>query len=194
MDLSKILSISGKPGLYLMVGEAKNNLIVESLLDGKKSPSFAHDRVSTLKEISIYTETEDVALEKVLKNIFDHTGGKPIENPKKASGDTLKSLFAEVLPEYDRDAVYVSDIKKVFSWYNLLLEKELLEFNEEENSDDEVTDSQTEETDIKSEGGSEDKSKDESKDKSEDKPKDKSEDEPKDKSEDKPEDKSEDKE
>ncbi len=131
MDLSKILSISGKPGLYLRVGEAKNNLIVESLVDGKKMPSFAHDRVSTLKEISIYTEGEDVALEKVLKKIFDFTEGKPVENPKKSSGDVLKSTFAEILPDYDRDAVYVSDIKKIFSWYNLLLEKEMLEFTEE---------------------------------------------------------------
>lgn len=132
MDLSKILSISGKPGLYLMVGEAKNNLIVESLLDGKKIPSFAHDRVSTLKEISVYTETEDVALETVFKNINDHTEGKAVDNPKKASGDELKSTFAKILPDYDRDAVYVSDIKKIFGWYNLLLEKELLDFSEEE--------------------------------------------------------------
>lgn len=119
-----------------MVGEAKNNLIVESLLDGKKVPSFAHDRVSTLKEISIYTDTEDVALEAVLKSIFELTDGKPIDNPKKSSGDKLKSTFAEILPEYDRDAVYVSDIKKIFSWYNLLLEKELLEFTDEDVEDE----------------------------------------------------------
>ncbi len=135
MDLSKILSISGKPGLYLMVGEAKNNLIVESLIDGKKTPSFAHDRVSTLKEISIYTDTEDVPLETVFKGIFDYTDGKSVENPKKSSGDTLKKTFAEILPDYDRDAVYVSDIKKIFTWFNLLLEKDLLEFSEDEEAD-----------------------------------------------------------
>ena len=149
MDLSKILSISGKPGLYLRVGEAKNNLIVESLIDGKKMPSFAHDRVSTLKEISIYTEGEDVALEKVLKKIYDFTEGKPVENPKKSSGDVLKSTFAEILPDYDRDAVYVSDIKKVFSWYNLLLEKDMLEFTEEEENAPEVK--EEEETEEKKE-------------------------------------------
>ena len=132
MDLSKILSISGKPGLYVMVGEAKNNLIVESLIDGKKTPSFAHDRVSTLKEISIYTDNEDVALEKVLKGIHEFTEGKPLDNPKKSSGNSLKDTFAKILPDYDRDAVYVSDIKKIFTWYNLLLEKEMLEFTEEE--------------------------------------------------------------
>ena len=147
MDLSKILSISGKPGLYLMVGEAKNNLIVESLIDGKKTPSFAHDRVSTLKEISIYTDTEDVPLEKVLKSIFDYTVGKPVENPKKLSGDALKKTFIEILPDYDRDAVYVSDIKKIFTWFNLLLEKELLDFSEDDEAEtaDEAKEEVTEE-------------------------------------------------
>ena len=137
MDLSKILSISGKPGLFLMVGEAKNNLVVESLLDGKKTPSFAHDRVSTLKEISVYTDSEDVALEQVFKNIFDHYEGKKVENFKKLSGDALKKSFSEILPDYDRDAVYVSDIKKIFTWYNLLLEKELFDFNDEKENTEE---------------------------------------------------------
>lgn len=144
MDLSKILSISGKPGLYIMVGEAKNNLIVESLIDGKKIPSFAHDRVSTLKEISIYTENEDVALEDLLKSINNYTEGKPIENPKKSSSDVLKSTFAEILPDYDRDTVYVSDIKKIFSWYNLLLEKDMLDFTEEEGETDDTNDGEDE--------------------------------------------------
>ncbi len=144
MDLSKILSISGKPGLYVMVGEAKNNLIVESLIDGKKTPSFAHDRVSTLKEISIYTDNEDVALEKVLKGIHEFTEGKPLDNPKKSSSDSLKATFAKILPDYDRDAVYVSDIKKIFSWYNLLLEKEMLEFKEEDTEEAETSEDQPE--------------------------------------------------
>jgi hypothetical protein len=144
MDLSKILSISGKPGLFVMVGEAKNNLIVESLIDGKKSPSFAHDRVSTLKEISVYTETEDIAMEKVLKGIHEFTEGKPLDDPKKSSGEVLKKIFAKVLPDYDRDAVYVSDIKKIFTWYNLLLEKEMLDFTEKEVEDTEVSEDKPE--------------------------------------------------
>ena len=144
MDLSKILSISGKPGLFVMVGEAKNNLIVESLIDGKKIPSFAHDRVSTLKEISVYTESEDVALEEVLKGIFTFTKGKPVDDPKKSSGDVLKDTFAKVLPDYDRDAVYVSDIKKIFTWYNLLLEKDMLDFTEKEVEDIEASEDKPE--------------------------------------------------
>ena len=151
MDLSKILSISGKPGLFLMVGEAKNNLIVESLLDGKKTPSFAHDRVSTLKEISVYTDTEDVPLEEVFENIFKHTEGKEVANPKKASGEELKSLFAEVLPEYDRDAVYVSDIKKILNWYNLLLSKGLLDFEEEKTKEEPEAESKEDKSEAKGE-------------------------------------------
>ncbi|MFA5417442.1 MAG: DUF5606 domain-containing protein [Bacteroidales bacterium] len=130
MDLSKILSVTGKPGLYRMVGEAKNNLIIESLIDGKKIPSFAHDRVSSLKEISVYTEGEDIALEVVLKRIFDHQEGKPIDDPKKLPPVEIKALFEAILPDYEKESVYVSDMKKIFSWYNLLLEKELLDFNE----------------------------------------------------------------
>ncbi len=149
MDLSKVLSISGKPGLFLMVGEAKNNLIVESLIDGKKTPSFAHDRVSTLKEISVYTDTEDIPLEDVFKNIYDHTEGKAVASPKKASSEELKSLFEAVLPDYDKDAVYVSDIKKIFSWYNLLLEKGLIVFEEEKEEPKEVDQDSEEKSDAK---------------------------------------------
>ena len=93
-------------------------------------PSFAHDRVSSLKEISIYTEGEDVALEIVLKKIFDHQEGKPISDPKKMSSAEIKSLFEAILPDYEKESVYVSDMKKIFSWYNLLLEKEMLDFTE----------------------------------------------------------------
>ncbi|UBM63251.1 DUF5606 domain-containing protein [Candidatus Sulfidibacterium hydrothermale] len=137
MDLSKILSIAGKPGLYKLAGEAKNNLVVESLTDGKRMPAFAHERISSLQEISIYTTGEDLPLHDALKMIFDSTGGQPVENPKKLSSNQLKSLFEKAIPDYDKDSVYVSDMKKVFTWYNLLLEKGLLDFSEEEESDNE---------------------------------------------------------
>ncbi|MCF6341678.1 MAG: DUF5606 domain-containing protein [Bacteroidales bacterium] len=132
MDLSKILSISGKPGLYKKVGESKNGLIVESFIDGKKIPAFPHERISSLKEISIYTESDDIALWKVLKKLQEVQEGKPIENPKKASADDLKALFEQIIPDYDKDSVYASDMKKVFSWYNQLLEKDMLDFSEQE--------------------------------------------------------------
>jgi len=132
MDLSKILSIAGKPGLYKLAGEAKNNLVVESLTDGKRMPAFAHERVSSLQEISIYTTGEDLPFHDALKKIYDMTGGQPVENPKKMSSDRLKELFRKAIPDYDEDSVYVSDMKKAFTWYNILLEKEMLDFSEEE--------------------------------------------------------------
>lgn len=132
MDLSKILSISGKPGLYKLVGEAKANLVVESLTDGKRGPAFSHERISTLEEISIYTESEDIALKEVFRKIHDKFGDEPLPNPKKVSSNDVKKLFEEVLPDYDQEQVYVSDMKKVFTWYNFLLGKGLLDFTEEE--------------------------------------------------------------
>ena len=138
MDLSKILSISGKPGLFKMIGESKNGLVVESLTDGKKSPAFAHERISSLKEISIYTESDDIALWKVLKKLNEVQEGKPVESPKKASSSDLTALFEQVVPDYDKDSVYMSDIKKVFSWYNQLLEKDMLDFSEQEAEEKEM--------------------------------------------------------
>jgi len=132
MDLSKILSISGKPGLYKLIGEAKSNIIVESLTDGKRAPAFPHERISSLKEISIYTSDEDVPLDVVFKNLYEIQEGKPVNNPKNMDSNALKTLFEKVLPNYDKDAVYTSDIKKVFTWYNILLNNDLLDFPEEE--------------------------------------------------------------
>ena len=144
MDFSKILSISGKPGLHKMVGESKNGLIVESLTDGKKFPAFSHERISSLKEISIYTETGDISLKEVLKKMKEIQDGKPVDNPKKASSSDLKVLFEQFVPDYDKDAVYVSDMKKVFTWYNLLLEKDMLDFTDEE-EENETTEENPEE-------------------------------------------------
>ena len=138
MDLTKILSIAGRPGLFMMIGEAKNNIVVESFIDGKKGPAFPHERISSLQEISIFTETEDVALYDVLKSIYDLHDGKAAINPKKASSKELKELFEKVVPGYDKEAVYISDMKKVFGWYNTLLEKDILEFTEEEETEKEA--------------------------------------------------------
>lgn len=130
-----------------MVGDAKDKLIVESLTDGKRSPAFSSEKISTLQEISIYSETDDVPLGDILKNIYEHLDGKPVPDPKKASSGELKDLFGEILPDYDRDAVYVSDMKKVFSWYNILLEKNMLEFPEEDEENVEGDESNADEPD-----------------------------------------------
>ncbi len=131
MDLTKILAISGKPGLFKMLSQTKSGAIVESLIDGKRFPVFAHERISSLEEISIFTETDDVPLKDVLKNIYENTEGKATQD-FKGNADEIAAYFEEILPDYDKDRVYKSDMKKVISWYNMLLEKELLDFTEEE--------------------------------------------------------------
>lgn len=155
MDLSKILSIAGKPGLFKLVGEAKNNIVVESLTDGKRGPAFSHERISTLEEISIYTESGDVPLKDVLKNINEKQDGKPITGLKKLSSNDLKKLFVEVLPDYDQEAVYVSDIKKVFNWYNFLLERDMLDFTEEETETTGTTDKEDADSKVADDGPNE---------------------------------------
>ena len=131
MDLSKVLAVSGKPGLYKMLSQTKSGFIVESLLDGKRFPVFAHERISSLQEISIFTTAdEDLPLKDVFKKIHSRTEGKQAPDPN-AGGETVKNFFREAVPEYDPERVYVSDMKKALTWYNLLLEKEMLDFTEE---------------------------------------------------------------
>ena len=131
MDLSKIVSIAGKPGLFLIKSQAIGRIIVESLLDGKCVPAFARDRMSSLEEISIFSVDEDKPLKEVFKGIHDKMGDKVDFDYKKASNDELKAKFLEVMPDYDQDAVYPSDMKKVFAWYQMLMDKNLLDFTEE---------------------------------------------------------------
>jgi hypothetical protein len=132
MELSKILAISGKPGLYKMLTQTKAGFVVESLTDGKRFSVFAHERVSSLEEISIFTTGEgDMLLKEVFRKIFDKLEGKPSLDAD-ADNKALKSFFLETIPTYDQERVYVSDMKKTLAWYNLLLEKGMLEFKEEE--------------------------------------------------------------
>lgn len=110
----------GTAGLYKYVAQSTNGVIVESLLDGKRMNASAASKVSALTEISIFTEGDDLPLADVFTNIYNHTGGKEAISHKEAP-EKLKAAFAEVLPDYDRDRVHVSDMKKVFMWYNILL-------------------------------------------------------------------------
>ena len=131
MDLSKIVSISGKPGLYLIKSQAIGRIIVESVVDGKCIPAFAHDRMSSLEEISIFSTDEDRPLKEVFKMIHEKMGDKVDFDFKKAGNDELRDKFAAIMPDYDEDAVYPSDMKKVFAWYQMLNDKGLLDFTEE---------------------------------------------------------------
>ncbi len=120
--LKTILSISGKSGLYKLVSQGKNMLIVESLLDKKRFPAYGSDKIISLGDIAMYTDDEDVPLQEVLNSIKKKENGASIAlDLKKASPDELRDFMAEVLPTYDRDRVHLSDIKKLISWYNLLV-------------------------------------------------------------------------
>lgn len=128
--METILSIAGKPGLYRLVSRGKQNLIVESLDKVKKRiPVFATDRVTSLADIAMYTDADDIPLWKVLKNLGEKEESKKCSlNHKKASGNELHAFFAEVLPDYDRDRVHDGDIKKLIQWYNILVENGFTDF------------------------------------------------------------------
>jgi hypothetical protein len=119
MELKDFLAISGKPGLFKYISQAKNGVVVESLTDGKRIPAFASDKVSSLEDIAIFTEGEDVKLSEVFDRIFSKENGGPAMSHKSEPA-AMQAYFAEVLPEYDRQRVYASDIRKVLSWYNQL--------------------------------------------------------------------------
>lgn len=127
MEFKDILAISGMPGLYKYVAQSTRGIIVESLGDGKRMNASATSRVSALSEISMFTEGDDIALADVFTRIYAHTGGKEAISHKEAP-EKLKAAFAEVLPEYDRERVHVSDIKKCFAWFNVLVGAGFTEF------------------------------------------------------------------
>ena len=133
-----ILAISGQSGLFKMLSEAKNSIIVESLETQKKMPVYSTSKVLSLEDIAIFTEKGDVPLKEVFKAIYEkENGGEAISH--KSSANELKSYFEKIVPDFDKDRVYVSDIKKVLLWYNLLREKEMLDFSEEEKPEAEST-------------------------------------------------------
>lgn len=118
-----ILAISGKPGLYELVSRGKGSLIVESLSDHKRMPAFASDRVTSLGDIAMYTDDEDKPLGEILIAMRDMEGGKKASvDYKKAGGTELAEYFAKFVPDFDRDRVHSSDIKKLIQWYNILIE------------------------------------------------------------------------
>jgi len=133
--LKGILSISGQPGLFKMVTEAKNSIIVESLLTGKRIPAYSTSKISALADISVFTATGEVQLKELFKQIQE--SGKMVD--PKASANDIKAFFEEILPEYDKDRVYVSDMKKIFQWYQLLNDLNLLTEIEETKPEAEET-------------------------------------------------------
>lgn len=135
--LRDILSITGKPGLYKLVSRGNNMLIVESLLDGKRVPTYAREKIVSLGEISMYTMGEDIALSEVLTKLGEKEGLKVASiDPKKADNDELRDFFGEVLPDFDRDRVYPSDIRKLIQWYNILINAGITDFTIDEEGEE----------------------------------------------------------
>lgn len=136
--LKKILSISGRPGLFRLVSSGKNMLIVEDLATGRRMPVYARDKVVSLGDISIYTDDEDVPLSEVLEKVKEKYDGKPVDVKALNNDDKLREVMSEVLPNFDRDRVYATDIRKLLSWYNALVAAGVTEFKDEEIAEDEA--------------------------------------------------------
>lgn len=130
--LQTILSVSGKPGLYRLLSQGKNTLIVESLQTKQRLPILPKDKVVSLGDISMFTIEEDVPLSEVLTRVQEHQAGVPFVEELLKDGDALRETFGEILPSYDRERVYTSDIKKLFSWYNILLAAGITSYRDEE--------------------------------------------------------------
>ena len=135
-----ILAISGRPGLFKLISRGKNNLIVEALdASHKRTPTFGTDRITSLGDIAMYTNGDDIPLSNVLESMKTlEEGKKSSVNPKKASSDELREYFAKILPDFDRERVHVSDIKKLISWYNILIENDITDFVEEKEEKEDV--------------------------------------------------------
>lgn len=135
--LKTILSISGRPGLFRLVNRGKGMLIVEEISTGKRTPAYARDKVISLGDISIYTDEGDTPLSLVLETVKEKNDSKPVDVKALGSDAEIREYFAEILPEYDRERVYTTDIKKLLSWYNQLVAAGITDFKPAEKEDDE---------------------------------------------------------
>ena len=142
-SLKNILAITGKPGLYKLVSRGNNMLIVESLVDGKRMPTYARDKIVALSDVSMFTDADDVSLSEVLTNAGKKEELKAVAfDPKKVSNTELQAWFDLVLPNWDRDRVYPSDIRKLIQWYNILINAGITNFSiEEENAEEDKANS-----------------------------------------------------
>jgi len=135
MKLKDILSVSGKPGLHKFISQGRNGIIVEGVSDSKRMLVHSSNKVSALADIAIYTENEEVPLKEIFKKIFEKEVGKQAIS-HKSTDEQLKEYFEGILPDYDKNRVYGSDIKKVISWYNMLIEHNLLDPNEKDEEEE----------------------------------------------------------
>ena len=138
MDLKDILAISGQPGLHQFVAQSSRGVIVEALVDGKRQNIPPTARVSSMAEIAIFTDSEDKPLEKILQDMFRTLDGKEAVS-HKASNDEISEFFGRMVPDYDRERVHVSDMKKILQWYNILLSKGLIDLEEPKDEEGDET-------------------------------------------------------
>ena len=131
MDLSGIISISGRPGLFKVIAQGKNSIIVESLVDKKRFPAYSTDRISALDDISIYTLEADKPLREIYADILKKIGNNPAPSHKEDIS-VLQDFLSDILPNYDDERVYPSDIKKLFQWYNLLFKAGIIKEDKKE--------------------------------------------------------------
>ena len=133
----RFLSISGKPGLFRLVSQGKNMLIVENVATGKRQPAYNHDKIISLADVAMYTEDDEEPLYNVFQTIVDKTDGQPVDY-KTLSDSAIREKFAEYLPNFDKERVYTTDIKKLFSWYNNLVANGVTNFKDEEIKQDQA--------------------------------------------------------
>lgn len=138
MKFKDIIAISGKPGLYKIIVNTKNHLIVESLTDKKRMPVFTHQRMSVLEAISIYTTEGDMPLIDAYRSVYQQLKGK-IDIPPKATKEQLEAIMDQILPSWDKDRVYPADIKKFITWYNILIDHGFSFLEEESSSNEQNT-------------------------------------------------------
>ena len=130
--LKKILSISGRPGLFRLVSQAKGALIVEALSTGKRTLAYSHDKVTSLGDIAMYTQSGEEPLYKVLDSVKKKENGAVASVSPKADKEVLRTYFAEILPDFDTERVYPTDISKLISWYNILVQSGITDFSVKE--------------------------------------------------------------
>lgn len=136
--LKKILCISGRSGLFELKSYGKNMVIVESLADHKRIPAYSRDKIISLGDIAIYTTDKEVPLGQVMETIFAQNEGKPLQIDELKTDEQIDAFFAKVLPDYDAERVYRTDIKKVINWYNILVEAGFTKFVDEEEKTEEA--------------------------------------------------------
>lgn len=132
--IKNILSIAGKPGLFRLVSQGKNMLIVEQLGTGKRQPAYMRDKVMSLGDISIYTTEGDVPLAEVFEKVKAKANGEVVD-VKNLSDADLRAYFGEILPDFDQERVYTTDIKKLFNWYNMLINAGIVDFVEKKDEE-----------------------------------------------------------